>query len=160
MTHHIVRMNETIDKISKTYLLDPVEIKELNKFINDWDHLIPGTKLRLPEISDDLNNELDQVEPFIEEYYPSLNKEAFIHEKKEESNKTEQFHEAAPNQEVNVTSDNTTQNQSVNEYKDIKKYQHPIPQQMTPNYPYYPYPYYPYLYNPNYPYYQRKIRRK
>ena len=72
MTFHIVRMNEKIEKIALNYQLDIEEIKAYNKYIKDWNHLIPGTKLRLPEISNALNEELDNYEPFIEEYYPKL----------------------------------------------------------------------------------------
>ena len=55
MTFHIVRMNEKIEKIALNYQLDIDEIKSNNKYIKDWNHLIPGTKLRLPEISNVLN---------------------------------------------------------------------------------------------------------
>lgn len=72
MTFHIVRMDEKIEKIALNYQLDIEEIKAYNKYIKDWNHLIPGTKLRLPEISNTLNEELDNYEPFIEEYYPKL----------------------------------------------------------------------------------------
>lgn len=72
MTFHIVRMDEKIEKIALNYQLDVEEIKAYNKYIKDWNHLIPGTKLRLPEISNALNEELDNYEPFIEEYYPKL----------------------------------------------------------------------------------------
>ena len=72
MTFHIVRMDEKIEKIALSYQLDIDEIKANNKYIKDWNHLIPGTKLRLPEISNVLNDELDNYEPFIEEYYPKL----------------------------------------------------------------------------------------
>ena len=72
MTFHIVRMDEKIEKIALNYQLEIEEIKNVNKYIRDWDHLIPGTKLKLPEISIALNQELDAYEPFIEEYYPKL----------------------------------------------------------------------------------------
>ena len=72
MTFHIVRMDEKIEKIALNYQLEVEEIKNVNKYIRDWDHLIPGTKLKLPEISIALNQELDEYEPFIEEYYPKL----------------------------------------------------------------------------------------
>lgn len=77
MTYHIVRMNETLQKIALSYQLDEDEVKEENKYIKDWNHLIPGTKLRLPEISTALNEELDNEDPFLEEYYPKLNYENY-----------------------------------------------------------------------------------
>ena len=44
-------MDEKIEKIALNYQLEVEEIKNVNKYIRDWDHLIPGTKLKLPEIS-------------------------------------------------------------------------------------------------------------
>ena len=72
MNTHIVRVNEKIEKIASLYHLNIEEIIKMNKHIQDWDHLIPGTKIRLPEISEMVQIELDNTEPFIEEYYPKI----------------------------------------------------------------------------------------
>ena len=72
MNTHIVRVNEKIEKIASLYHLNIEEIIKMNKHIQDWDHLIPGTKIRLPEISETVQIELDNTEPFIEEYYPKI----------------------------------------------------------------------------------------
>jgi hypothetical protein len=72
MNFHIVRTNETIEDISLIYNVDIDEIKENNKHIRIWDNLSPGLKIRLPEISESLAIEIDDVEPFIEDYYPKL----------------------------------------------------------------------------------------
>ena len=72
MNYHIVRTNESIEDIALIYNLDIDEIKETNKHIRVWENLTPGLKIRLPEISESLAIELDDVEPFIEDYYPKL----------------------------------------------------------------------------------------
>ena len=41
MTFHIVRMDEKLEKIALNYQLDIEEIKANNKYIKDWNHLIP-----------------------------------------------------------------------------------------------------------------------
>ena len=72
MNFHIVRTNETLKDIGLIYNIDEDEIKEANKHIRIWDNLSPGLKIKLPEIPDSLSLELDDVEPFIEDYYPKL----------------------------------------------------------------------------------------
>ena len=141
MTFHIVRMDEKIEKIALNYQLEIDEIKAYNKYIKDWNHLIPGTKLRLPEISNILNEEIDNYEPFIEEYYPKL------------SNNYSNFN----NDDVNVE---IVSNEVINDKsKDVVKEQPKVVNQslVLPNtnqyYPYqnyyFNYPYNPYFYNRN-----------
>lgn len=72
MGQHIVRMNETIDKIVLTYNLTIEEIKNINQHIRSWDNLVAGTKLNLPSIPEIVKDDLNDVEPFIEDYYPKL----------------------------------------------------------------------------------------
>lgn len=79
--YHIVRMNERIEMIAKMYNIELDEIKSCNHHIRDWDHLIPGTKLLLPSIPEALTDELNDVEPFIEEYYPKISSEETYNEK-------------------------------------------------------------------------------
>ncbi len=74
MNTHIVRVNDRLDKIALIYNLSKEEIVKNNSHINDWNHLIPGTKIKLPIISEMVDRELDNTEPFIEEYYPKLEK--------------------------------------------------------------------------------------
>lgn len=155
MTFHIVRMNEKIEKIALNYQLDIEEIKEVNKYIKDWNHLIPGTKLRLPEISTSLNEEIDQDEPFIEEYYPKLNEHDYQH-----------FEEEIVNVSNNNLGHDTTnivdEKQNVNHNEEnIAPLKHPkVKQEMVlPNYPnFYPYPNYYYQY-PYLTYQNRNLRK-
>ncbi len=72
MNYHIVRTGESLEKIAYGYNLDIEEITRINKHISNWQKLIPGTKIKLPEISNELAEELDEVEPFIEDYYPKI----------------------------------------------------------------------------------------
>lgn len=72
MGQHIVRMNESIGKIALTYNLTIEEIKNINQHIRNWDNLVAGTKLNLPSIPEIVKDDLNDVEPFIEDYYPKL----------------------------------------------------------------------------------------
>lgn len=88
MNYHIVRTGESLDKIAYGYNLDIEEITRINKHISNFQKLIPGTKIKLPEISNELAEELDEVEPFIEDYYPKI--EIPVTEEKEEVLSTEE----------------------------------------------------------------------
>lgn len=72
MNYHIIRTGESIEKIAYGYNLAVEEITRINRHISNWEKLIPGTKIKLPEISNQLTMELDEVEPFIEDYYPKI----------------------------------------------------------------------------------------
>ncbi len=137
MTFHIVRMNEKIEKIALNYQLDVEEIKEVNRYIKDWNRLIPGTKLRLPEISTALNEEIDQDEPFIEEYYPKLNYQDY---QQFEENIVPVNSNNMQNEEINNQTDNqdiVTNNSKVKQEMVLPNYQNNY---FLPNY-YYQYPY-------------------
>lgn len=75
MKFHIVRNKETLEDILYIYNLNKDEIKEQNKHIRVWDKLIPGTKLKIPPISDAVEVEMSDMEPFVEDYYPSINED-------------------------------------------------------------------------------------
>ncbi|MCM1259776.1 MAG: LysM peptidoglycan-binding domain-containing protein [Prevotella sp.] len=85
MNTHIVRVNEKIERIALIYNLTIDEIIKINHHIQDWEHLIPGTKIRLPEIPEIVQTELDNTEPFIEEYYPKIDIESLQTKIKQES---------------------------------------------------------------------------
>lgn len=70
MKFHIVRNRETIDDILFLYELEKDELIEVNKHIRAWDKLIPGTKLKIPTITKQIDQEVTSMEPFIEDYYP------------------------------------------------------------------------------------------
>lgn len=72
MNYHIIKAGESIKMIAKNYELLEDEIINNNRHITNWDKLIPGTRLKLPNISEKLADEIDEVEPFIEDYYPRI----------------------------------------------------------------------------------------
>lgn len=72
MKFHIVRNKETLEDILFIYNLTKDELIEQNKHIRVWDKLIPGTKLKIPPIPDAVDLEVSDIEPFVEDYYPSL----------------------------------------------------------------------------------------
>lgn len=75
MKFHILRNNEKISDILFMYNISLDELKENNKHISKWDNILPGTKLRLPVITKNDDLELMELEPFIEDYYPTLDVE-------------------------------------------------------------------------------------
>ena len=78
---HIIKPGETIETIVKKYNVTVNEIKEVNTHFRSWEHLAPGAKLRIPELSEYLKDEIDEIDPFIEDYYPKLNMEEIIKDK-------------------------------------------------------------------------------
>ena len=70
---HIVRTGEDLDDILFLYNLTKDELVEENRHIRVWDKLVPGTKLKIPPITIADEQEVTDMEPFIEDYYPKLN---------------------------------------------------------------------------------------
>ena len=72
MKIHVVRLNETIQDIGKKYNISQEEIKKANPHFRSWENIAPGAKINLPSIPEYLQEEIDNVEPFIEDYYPTI----------------------------------------------------------------------------------------
>ena len=72
---HIVRSGETINKIADNYQVDVSDITSNNFHITDFKNLKPGMKLKIPFLSVPIIETLEQTEPFISDYYPSLKPE-------------------------------------------------------------------------------------
>lgn len=72
MKFHIVGNGESIKDILNGYELTIEELKNENKHIRNWNYLIPGTKLKIPVLTEALVEELNEIEPFIEDYYPKI----------------------------------------------------------------------------------------
>ena len=70
MKFHIVGNGESIKDILDGYEITIEELKNENKHIRNWNYLIPGTKLKIPVLTEALVEELNEIEPFIEDYYP------------------------------------------------------------------------------------------
>ena len=138
MNYHIIRTNETLGKIARMYNLTETEIRDLNRHITVWDRLVPGTRIKLPSIPDAVVEELNDVEPFIEDYYPKLDSlkyesDVCVEEKEELNNiyNKEEIKEITEKSEQEVVK-NSSFNNSI---KLPKNY----------NYYYNPYDYYKYL---------------
>lgn len=142
MGQHIVRMNETIDKIALTYNLTIEEIKNINQHIRSWDNLVAGTKLNLPSIPEIVKDDLNDVEPFIEDYYPKLLNLNGITSNEENVIKTDVkiSQEEKNNEEIGQIPQEVNEITKVKEVNSLKKpiyyngYYPPYP----PYYPYYP----------------------
>ena len=72
MIVHIVRPNETIELIAKAYNLSVNEIISINPHFRSWENIAPGAKINLPNIPQYIQDDIDNVEPFIEDYYPTI----------------------------------------------------------------------------------------
>lgn len=72
MKFHIIGNGENVEDILKGYDLSIDELKNENKHIRVWDKLIPGTKLKIPVLSENLVEDINEIEPFIEDYYPKI----------------------------------------------------------------------------------------
>ena len=126
MIYHIIKPGDTIELIAKKYRLTIDEIISINPHFRSWEHLAPGAKLRLPEVSEVVKEELDSIEPFIEDYYPKINIDEILNNVKNET----------------LEQENLNKNDVQKPKKAINKYN-----------AYYYYPYYPYY---NYKPYVRK----
>lgn len=126
MIYHIIKPGDTIELIAKKYRLTIDEIISINPHFRSWEHLAPGAKLRLPEVSEVVKEELDSIEPFIEDYYPKVNIDEILNNVKNET----------------LEQENLIKNDVQKPKKAINKYN-----------AYYYYPYYPYY---NYKPYVRK----
>lgn len=75
MKFHIVRTGETVEDILFLYNLTKDELIEENRHIRVWDRLIPGTKLKIPALTEAIEEDVNEMEPFVEDYYPKLSDE-------------------------------------------------------------------------------------
>lgn len=125
MKFHIVRNNETLEDVLFLYNLTKDELIEQNKHIRVWNKIIPGTKLKIPPITEAVELELSDMEPFVEDYYPKLNHKEF---------------ESIPEEEIPLETgavsempDNPTCDESVCEHKEPEGKQEK--QEVKPGYP-------------------------
>lgn len=72
MKFHIVGNGENVEDILKGYDITINELKNENKHIRVWNYLIPGTKLKIPVLTESIVEDLNEIEPFIEDYYPKI----------------------------------------------------------------------------------------
>lgn len=141
MKFHIVSSRENINKIAFLYNVEVEEIQKENRHIRDWINLIPGTKLKIPVLSENLINEFNDFEPFIEDYYPKYDLNEKIEEEIytkmdegliEEVNNDEYISSNVEKEEINE--ENKIIEKKTNDIKDINYYQRRY--YMIPPYPY------------------------
>lgn len=139
MRFHIVSMGETMERIMALYELNQDELIAENKHIKVWNKLVPGTKLRIPTITETIEQDIKEMEPFIEDYYPVIKKEEDIPVLEEE---TKEEPAVDIKEEKNIAEDDE---------EDEEEYEEDIYQGYQ-GYPFY-YPYYngEYLGYPPYP---------
>ena len=88
MLLHIVRSGENISKIADNYQCEISDITSNNLHITDFNHLQPGMKLRIPFLTKETIEILEETESFVKDYYPTFdeNKKKEFSVKKEENN--------------------------------------------------------------------------
>ncbi len=144
--YHIVQVSEKINDIAKKYNVSQDEIIKINRHINQIDNIVPGMKIRLPILSDEVSDELKDNFLDIEKYYPKVEdfKEVKVEKKKEE-----EIIENDINDDTTVKQPYQYQPQSPNYHY----YQQQYPNYYQPQfYPQYQPPYY--NTQPQQPYYQ------
>lgn len=87
---HVVKPGENLDIIAKQYNLSINEIKRINPHFRSWEHLAPGARIRMPEIPEYVKDEIDEIDPFIEDYYPKINIEEILANNKESAEVTKE----------------------------------------------------------------------
>ncbi len=154
MKFHIVGTGETIEEILENYDMSFSELKKENKHIRSWNYLVPGTKLKIPVITETMNEEINVIEPFIEDYYPKIKIENESYEEiKTEEEQTIETNELENTQEniIEQSKDLHSQEDLIIEEPDKKqeKMEEVIKHQNNNIRPLYNYPYL--QFNPYYP---------
>jgi hypothetical protein len=153
MKFHIIGNGENVEDILKGYDLSLDELKNENKHIRLWDKLIPGTKLKIPILSENLVEDINEIEPFIEDYYPKIKIEEevkvindfeFENSKINEVPNTNDFVNTPieSKQEINFQENNNINNDNI--HKEERKNSVPEQKRYYRNnaYYFYQYPYY------------------
>lgn len=71
MIIYIVRPGDNLTKICDAYHLEKSDIISNNLHITDFSKLVPGTKLKIPFLSKEVIDTLEETEGFIRDYYPN-----------------------------------------------------------------------------------------
>lgn len=148
MKFHIVENGERVKDILFLYSLNIDELKECNRHIKFWDKLIPGTKIKIPVIPESVDNDIMEMEPFIEDYYP-VNNETFdesadalddLDENNIDEEKTEIISENSNDENTN------NQQQEIEKKDEIKDDMEDVIKYYKYYHPYYGYIMVPYVY--------------
>lgn len=145
MIIHIVKENETLTQIMDDYKISKNDIVSNNRHITDFKKLKAGTKLKIPLLNEEVIENLEESEPFIEEYYnhkidDNADKE-IIKEEKENNEQKEKIKETR--EELNT---NNNLNLNKNSYQNYYDYYYNYYKNYYENYYKYYYEYYKYYY--------------
>ncbi|MDE7100928.1 MAG: LysM peptidoglycan-binding domain-containing protein [Anaeroplasmataceae bacterium] len=72
MLEHIVKNGETIEEILNMYHIELNELKNSNLHLTDFSNLASGMKIRIPLITAEVEQILDNTESFVQRYYPKM----------------------------------------------------------------------------------------
>lgn len=146
MKFHIIGNNESLSEILNSYDITLDELKKENKHIRMWNYLIPGTKLKIPVITETMNEDINEIEPFIEDYYPKIKLEEQYYEineeKKEEENIVEEIEDENDTKNL-YNEQNINNNEIEEENKKIENIKNDNKERILHRYVY-PYPMYYY----------------
>lgn len=110
MLFHVVQQGEKIEDIAKVYDITLEELREFNQHISDLKSVIPGMKLRIPNYSVESISEIEEITPFVEDYYPTYKDEIITNSGIDESNVINNDKLSENNyQEDNLISDNVAE---------------------------------------------------
>ena len=74
MLEHIIKNGERIENIVDIYKVSIEELKLANMHISDLKNVVPGMKIKVPLISEEIEQILDKTESFVMNYYPLVTK--------------------------------------------------------------------------------------
>ena len=118
MKFHIVGNGESVDDILNGYDITIDELKNENKHIRIWEYLIPGTKLKIPVLTESIIENINEIEPFIEDYYPKLKiQDDYENIIEEENNEIE----IEPNNDFNVIEESNVTEEQLNVVEEDEK---------------------------------------
>ncbi len=72
MLEHIVKNHETLEDILNMYHLGVDELKNANLHITDFNHLASGMKIKIPLLTEEVEQVLETTESFVKRYYPKM----------------------------------------------------------------------------------------
>ena len=73
MLDHIVKNGETVHDILNMYHLELEELVNTNLHITDFNNLVSGMKIKIPLLTNEVEQILENTESFVQRYYPHIN---------------------------------------------------------------------------------------
>lgn len=92
MLDHIVKNGETVHDILNMYHLELEELVNTNLHITDFNNLVSGMKIKIPLLTNEVEQILENTESFVKRYYPHINEVLDTH-REESPQKIEERHE-------------------------------------------------------------------